>query len=549
MNVRPPSTQLTLPFTIVGGAVGWLAARAFADPLVALSMGGNALVATSSAAIIGAGVGALLGRRQRARIDAFGTPVGTGFVLAVVTAGGALAGAATQFLMNRERLPAATLAGAVAGLLAWPICLVVLRAQERADRARHGSIVAAADRRATWSILAAALALTTVSAAPAWTEARDLLAARPWLAAAFWVASLAVIIAVLVLDRRAARSLRALGREGLEARDSADVSLTNEPAVRHDVGLGESLSVRVERRDAYRGAERVAALLVGDLATAKAELSRAQRRDGACLALAFGALAVHGAANLRGSLDAVRHARCDGDDMASCKRITENAIPREDLIAPIIAACDAGDSSACNEAWLHAEHDEGPLDPFAALFDRRCASGHGDDCHAKAINALKRGNADPAVAEADLGRACRLGLAEGCDATKLFTGHLATTALQHCAAGIPDECRRAAWEVKEYQNEKDLAHDLYARGCDLGNAAACYELGDEAWKDHSWKGSVPAARNYFERACTLGQALACCVAADTMAGSPDLPRMSKLIRRAASLHEPCAEPDPLADVR
>src|SRR6185369_14025118 len=85
-------------------------------------------------------------------------------------AAGALSGAAVGGVSPGT--PAAVAAGSVGGLacaLAFiPVGALVLGFARRAQRARLGSIVAGADRRAVWGILVTSLAVTTLAALPDW---------------------------------------------------------------------------------------------------------------------------------------------------------------------------------------------------------------------------------------------------------------------------------------------------------------------------------------------------------------------------------------------
>src|SRR5262249_40198917 len=158
------------PFALVGAAAGWLSAGFLANPIVAVTVGREQVSAALCSSIIGALVGAWLTHacereRKRALLELRApreqTESGVLRALAFelvcsVVIGGAVGGACVGGLSRHSIGGAGSGAvnGALCAIAFLPVCTLVLSAALRAQRARLGSIVAAADRRAVWGILA-----------------------------------------------------------------------------------------------------------------------------------------------------------------------------------------------------------------------------------------------------------------------------------------------------------------------------------------------------------------------------------------------------------
>jgi hypothetical protein len=87
-----------------------------------------------------------------------------------VILGGAASGGFTGGITenNVDGVLSGILNGGLCSIAFLPICAAVLAAARRAERARLGSIVAGADLREVWAILAAALAVATPWPSPPW---------------------------------------------------------------------------------------------------------------------------------------------------------------------------------------------------------------------------------------------------------------------------------------------------------------------------------------------------------------------------------------------
>lgn len=320
--------SLAVPFAIVGGVAGWLSASLIKNPLIGyrVSPGLTAIAATGVAVIVGLVIKKLcVGRRYDYEIgepDPDLRPASDRGAIhaAVVVVGGALTGAITALVGEDVRyVHGYALSGAVCSLAFVPVCLAVIAAARRAQRARLGSIVAGADRRAVWGILALALAVTTLEALPQWPAFADIDAPPPIAAVLAVMGAAAVTIGVLRADRRAmADAEQAIG-PGLTAREEPAPEEIDPSATRVDLGLGDALHERLARgAAAYRDRGRTIALVQGSPGDAILALERAARRGKRALfALAAIALA-HGAATTSHARVLYEQTRCTEGDRAAC---------------------------------------------------------------------------------------------------------------------------------------------------------------------------------------------------------------------------------------
>jgi hypothetical protein len=261
--------------------------------------------------------------------------------------------------------------GALASLAFVPVCALVHAAAIRAERARHGSIVASADRRAVWSILATALSVTTLAGTidvPA-SRSRD---AVPLprvgfgIGAAVWLIVGAVIVADVIALYRVSR----LGRGRLEERDPSEAHDAEAvPAL--DLGLGDEVRARMGlASNAYRSRARPVALLLGSLAEARAALGRAILRGALGLVIASAVLAGHRWAETPAALSAYLTERCEGSRLACY----DAGLLHLHAAAP--EGCPAGPALAATDAVSP------DLGMGMALLERACASGNRCACDA-----------------------------------------------------------------------------------------------------------------------------------------------------------------------
>lgn len=194
--------------------------------------------------------------------------------------------------------------GAVFSLPFIPALAVVLLAANRVGRARAGSIVASADRRAVWAATAAVIAVAALGAralfgAPAAPELGRVVAGIGLAAVgALLVVDAVAMARVLALPRRPMGAGAGGGRGG-SGEVEVEVEATGEAGgkrsgmgvgmgERVDLGLGDEVHVEVVRpTHAYRGARQIARIVRGDRERAVAALRAGLARGG--IALAIGA--------------------------------------------------------------------------------------------------------------------------------------------------------------------------------------------------------------------------------------------------------------------
>jgi hypothetical protein len=183
---------------------------------------------------------------------------------------GALAGSTSGALCFCKDGPLlGALGGTACAAVFVPVALAVIAAARRAQRARLGTVVANMDRRAVWSILAAALGVTTLEALP---DRGAILIAL--------VAALVVFV-VAWADERA----RSLAFSALVDLTASNEEISVAP-IAIDLGLGEELGAHVKRSQvAYRDRDRVIDLVRGDPVVVRAAMGRARLRTMASIAI------------------------------------------------------------------------------------------------------------------------------------------------------------------------------------------------------------------------------------------------------------------------
>ena len=295
--------SLVLPFAITGAAAGWLSAgldgHIFSQPLVAL-------LATGVAALTGAILKRLcVGRRYRYELDPPDPelrPATDRWPLhAIIVIG---AGAATGGLVSLTDPLCCTRLGCMAGgaalsLVFIPVCLAVVAAARRAQRARLGSLVASCDGRAVWGILAISLGVTTAEALPEWPLAKSGQNQAPVVALALALLTAAVTLAVRRRDARALKQAQGEIEAGLLARGHEDPEPDEDVVAQLDLGLGDELLARTSRgAAAYRDRARTVALVRGSPALALIALRRAVGRGTVGLMVLGTVIAAHAVAAL-----------------------------------------------------------------------------------------------------------------------------------------------------------------------------------------------------------------------------------------------------------
>lgn len=287
-NAAAAVPRLELPFLFMGLAAGWISGRALASPW-GWSSSAVVLPATLGGALAGLLVGAVL-RRELVLGGGF-----RGGAIVVVVAG-ALTGAAVGGVVPYSEGQGVWL-GALCGLAFVPIALLVMAAAQRARRARLGSIVAAADRRAIWVTLGTTLVVASLVALPEWSARAQREYGGPWVTMAMaWLVTMAMG-ALAWLDWRAWRQVGAL-RQQAQGMSSVDRGVIREidPSCEVDLGLGETARASLRGGSAYRDRLVASAVVVGDPDETQSAMRRALRRDALALAVGVVASVAHGLA-------------------------------------------------------------------------------------------------------------------------------------------------------------------------------------------------------------------------------------------------------------
>ncbi len=294
---------LVLPFAITGAAAGWLSAGlaggrgVFSQPLVAAC-------ATVVAALTGAILKRLcVGRRYQYELDPpdpeLRPATDNGLLHTVIVL---LAGGATGGLLALTDPYCCTRLGCVVGGAAFaivfvPVCLAVIAAARRSQRARLGSLVAGSDRRAVWGILAITLGVTTLEAVPEWPEWRGHAGPMPLVALALAVLTGVVTLAVRRRDASALQRAKGEIDAGLLARGDDRAEPDEDAVPSLDLGLGDEVLGRIARgAAAYRDRARTVALVRGSPEVALHELRRAVWRGTVGLIVLATVVSLHVAA-------------------------------------------------------------------------------------------------------------------------------------------------------------------------------------------------------------------------------------------------------------
>ncbi|MDB5220076.1 MAG: hypothetical protein JWO86_8003, partial [Myxococcaceae bacterium] len=186
------------------------------------------------------------------------------------------------------------LGGAVVGLVFVPSVLVVFDAARRAGRGRHGSLVAATDRRTVQSTILAGIAFAGATQIPAVLSANTSNELDPILQVALSVGvCLGATVAIVVLQRRdrsARAALEAFAKDSawLDRIDDAEVL----PPAAVDLGVGAEQWTRTNDAN-YRLSGRKDVLVKGSIVDATAAFDEcALRRHHSLIVAACGLTAV-----------------------------------------------------------------------------------------------------------------------------------------------------------------------------------------------------------------------------------------------------------------
>lgn len=383
--------NLAVPFAITGAAGGWLSAGLVQHPLMREMNVSFRLVTAVIAAFFGLATGALLrrwcvGRRYAFQLDCPDPglrPASDTWArhLPVLCFAGALTGGLACELSRMCPASFGALSGLFCTIPFLPICAAVLSTARRAQRARHGSIVAGADRRAVWTLLAATLLIASLEALPDCPAPARSSLEGPLPGLVLIACSTACILFVLAADALALRRALRLLVPGLARKEEGDPGLDRDPAVRFDLGLGRDIHARLaQSTSAYRARERALALVLGDPPRAVAALRRAFRRDVLALALAPCVLAAHLAASSEAATARYQELSCHLGNGAACGAIADRSgsLEHHDLFDAVLhyqRGCDRGDGWSClSVAKLYSGTPDTKRDAgVVALFEYRAA--------------------------------------------------------------------------------------------------------------------------------------------------------------------------------
>lgn len=198
----------------------------------------------------------------------------------VSAAAGAASGAAVGlFTWGADGVARFAVGGALVGLLFLPSCLVVFDAARRAGRGRHGSLVAAADRRTVVSTVLAGIAFAGATPVPALLNAEVSNDLEPATQAALsLLACLGATIAIAHLqrrDRQARAAFEAFAKDAswLDRVESEEAL----PPSAVDLGIGAEQWARTSDAG-YRTSGRAPVLVKGSIEEASAAFADGVRR-------------------------------------------------------------------------------------------------------------------------------------------------------------------------------------------------------------------------------------------------------------------------------
>lgn len=420
--------QLALPLALVGGAAGWLSAAFLSNPLIQLLPSGLSSVSAGLAAGFAAVTGALLtrwcaGRRYAYQLEApdpaarLETDRWARHVAAVLVAGAATGATLPALHQDYGDMPLCALSGALCAAAFLPVCVAVIRAARRAQRARLGSVVAGSDRRAVWGLLAATLSVATLGGILGWPAAAAGYVTDPTPPLRMVQAAALLTLALLAADARALRQTRRALAPGLEPQNAAELGADDAALPRLDLGLGEELLARLSRgASAYRARDRMVALVQGHPGQAETALRRAVRR-GVVSVVVIGAIhGAHLAADTQPALTLYQQRWCDGGALVACRHAAQLVQLRDPAraIAFYQRGCDASVDADCAAIAAIYEGAEGRApDPERALafHHRACEAGAAGSCRRAANLLIQRGEGSTGgrSGPALLARGCALG--------------------------------------------------------------------------------------------------------------------------------------------
>jgi hypothetical protein len=289
--------SLAKPFAAFGAAAGLfaiLALGSFRDAAREVSPLAPMIVT----AAVGALVGVTLRRWRRLHSPMLAREAVILWVAIITGLAGAVSGGVVGLLTwGIDGVSRFTVGGAVVGLVFVPSCLVVFDAAKRAGRGRHGSLVAATDRRTVLSTVLAGIAFAGATQVPAVLSANVSNDLEPLLQVGLsLVVCLGATVAIVVLQRRdrsARASLEAFAKDAawLDRAPDGDDAEASSPAAL-DLGIGGERWARTSDAN-YRLSGRPDVLVKGSIDRATAAFDEcAQRRHRSLVVATCGLTAV-----------------------------------------------------------------------------------------------------------------------------------------------------------------------------------------------------------------------------------------------------------------
>jgi hypothetical protein len=408
---RIPS--LTLPFGALGALTGWISTSAIQNPIFGAGRDLGRSVAAACGGLAAALIGAHLTGWIQAQITGFAeiAPARWARLAPLLVAAGVCTGIIVGSLAHAPWDGARL--GLLCALLSFPLCAAVLRASERAGRARLGSLVRDTDRREVLGVVVLVAAIETLAELPGGLGWATVGTPGPWVAVAVALASMPVLFVLLRRDLGARRRLFAETRD-IRERDHEQAPASHLPKL--DLGIGDEVSARHARgATAYRDHDREIAFVIGSPSEAKIALDRAIRRGAVGLGISALVIAAHAISLGPWLRLPYTDALCKRRDFAGCMaqaRLIAANDPVDPRIGPLfVHGCDPTQRVTCDPivAWFTANPALARDDSALHALDETCASGHASSCAALAgvtsnqprVESLRR-------------RACRLGHIPSC---------------------------------------------------------------------------------------------------------------------------------------
>lgn len=273
--------SLAKPFAAFGAAAGLFAILALGSFREA-ARDVSPLAPMLVTAAVGAGVGVTLRRWRRLHAPRLAREAVVLWVSILTALAGAVSGGMVGLLTwGLDGFARFAVGGAVVGLVFVPSCLVVFDAAKRAGRGRHGSLVAATDRRTVLSTVLAGIAFAGATQVPAVLSANVSNDLEPLLQVGLsFAVCLGATVAIVLLQRRdrsARASLEAFAKDEawLDRAPEGDDAEAHSPAA-VDLGVGAERWTRTSDAN-YRLSGRTDVLVKGSIARATAAFEECAR--------------------------------------------------------------------------------------------------------------------------------------------------------------------------------------------------------------------------------------------------------------------------------